>query len=226
MEELIVVMGCSAIRGTMPLYIRQLSAAGIPVHLEDVSDAANLNGGGTLQEKVNYLRRIANRFYKYRRIVVTDAFDVTFYGSREALIARIPNSGLLWGAEKNCYPDPSIARHIPARTPWRFANGGMVCGTPEAFIGWASAAETDRDFNGNMLDQQFLNICVARQSILCRIDDVTNLFFCLFGGYEELEFRSGFPLNTLCQTSPLFIHANGKWSAEEMFEKHKRSMEA
>lgn len=224
MNDLIVILSASGVRGTMREYLRQLARARIDFHVEDISGFPHLDTGGNLRQKVESLRNMAHRFSNYKRLVFSDAFDVTFYGTREDVIATIPDDYVLWAAEKNCYPDQAIAAHIPDSGPWRFANGGLLCGTPKSFIEWAHLAETHSAFNPAIVDQQFHNMMLAEKSPLCIIDSHTDLFFCLYGGYEELEFENGLPVNTLYGTHPQFIHANGKWDATEAFAKLERSL--
>lgn len=225
-HELLVVTAASCEAGTLPLYLSQLRAAGIPYEIESLAGIQQhqLNLGF----KVLWLRMLGEKYSTYSHLVCTDAFDVTFYGTRESVLdklANIPPSTVLWGAEKNCYPNPAVADRIPKRTPWCFANGGLWAGTPRALVEWSYAVERHPSFLPGFLDQEFHNERVAEGSELCRIDDQTSLFFCLFGGYDELEFERGVPVNRLLGTHPQFLHANGKWSAAEMFAKYERSLQ-
>jgi hypothetical protein len=92
-------------------------------------------------------------------------------------------------------------------------------------------AERHPAYNPGMLDQQFLNILVAEdqrdvsRAPLCLLDDRSTLFFNLYGGCEELEFEKGKPVNTLCGTRPLFIHASGQWPVAETMAKYERSLQ-
>src|SRR5208283_6164984 len=104
------------------------------------------------------------------------------------------------------------AVRVPDSGPWRYANGGLVCGTPQSFIDWADKAEIHPAFNPAIFDQQFLNERLADGSDLCSIDHRTELFFCLYLGYPELDFEKGIPVNTLHGTHPNFLHRNGAWS--------------
>jgi hypothetical protein len=223
MNDLLVIMGASCVSGTMPLYLDQLKTAGIEYHVEDIAGVQQheLNLGW----KCRWVRQFGQRFSSYQRLVITDAWDVTFYGTREEVISKIPTTHVLWAAEKNCYPNPAIAEAIEKRTPWAFNNGGMLCGTPEQMIEWANTVERHPKYLPGYLDQEFHNMMLAEKNAkLCTIDDQTNLFFCLFCGYPELEFEKGIPVNTFCDTHPNFLHANGKWSSGEMFHKYERSL--
>jgi hypothetical protein len=216
-----VITGSSCIKGTMSLYIEQLSRAGIEVFIEDVSqDVGHLD----LKFKVTTIRRLAQKFSNYKRIVFSDAFDVTFYGTRQDLIRKVPTEYVLWAGEKNCYPDPNIAPLIPHVGPWRFANGGLLASSPQKFLEWADRVEQHPYYKPTMIDQQFHNMMLSIGSDLCIIDHRTELFFCLFCGYDELQFENGIPVNSVYGTHPNFLHANGKWDATEMFSRYQRSL--
>ncbi len=224
MSDLIVIMGASCVHGTMELYHQQLRDAGIDYHVEDVSHLVANWGGGCLQMRIDGQRMFSRRFAHYEKMIISDAFDVTFYGTKEDVMSKIPDTGWLQAAEKNCYPDISIASRIEGSTPWRFFNGGLSAGTPQAFLEWCDAVERDPAFTPYSLDQQYMNLRLADKSPIANIDSQTNLFYCLFGGYSELEFVNGLPVNTLCGTHPNFIHANGKWDASEAFRKRELSL--
>ena len=224
MKDLIVITGASCVSGTMELYLEQLRAAEIEVHVEDLSQVVLNGAGGNLAFKIHWLRKLTRQFAEYERLIFSDAFDVTFYGNREDVIKKIPKEGVLWAAEKNCYPDPSLAERIPGRHPWRFANGGLLTGTPQSLLEWCDAAERHPLYRGEMLDQEFLNKLLAEGDPLCKIDAETKLFFNLFGGYDELDFASGMPINTACCTWPNFLHASGHWDTTAMFARYERSL--
>jgi hypothetical protein len=223
-SDLLVIAGASAEHGTLPEYRRQLAAAGIDLHMADISDRPNMNGGGNLGFRVRVFERLARQFAHVPFLIFSDAFDVLFFGSMESVIARIPPTHLLHAAEKNCYPDLAMANRIADTGPWRFANGGLVAGTPQSFLAWCEAAPRHPAYNPEMLDQQFLNILVSEDSPLCVLDSRTELFMCLYGGYEELNFANGEPVNTLYGTWPSFIHCNGNWESATMWDNWRISL--
>lgn len=222
-SDLIVLMGATEIRGTMPTYINQLQDAGIEYRVIDCSDKPNKDGGGNLGYRVRKFKELANQFSEYERLVITDSFDMTFWGSKQDVISKIPMDRLVHAAEKNCYPPDALSLAIPDNGKWKYANGGAVAGTPENFIHWCTYTERLPRYNPECLDQYELNYQLA-DGIGCGLDSQTELFLCLYGGYEEIEFENGIPINTMYGTHPQFIHANGKWDTTEMFEKHKRSL--
>lgn len=222
--SIIVITGASDLNhGTFPLYREQLSTAGIPLAVVDISDKPNLNGGGNLGYRVKKFREIASSFSHYERLVITDAFDMTFYGTKEDVISKIPMDRLIHAGEKNCYPPEACSLPIPARGPWSYANGGAVAGTPACFFDWCTYTERHPLYNPDCLDQYFLNLQIS-EGVGCLPDHRTELFFCLYGGYNELNFEHEMPVNRFYGTQPNFIHANGKWDTTEMFEKYRRNL--
>src|SRR5208282_365369 len=98
-HDLIVVTGSSipsedSRSGTLNLYLKQLTAAGIECFVRPFSpnDLTMCEGGalGTLEEFIGLMRGIAEQFSNYQRIVATDAWDVLFFGTREDVIRKIP----------------------------------------------------------------------------------------------------------------------------------------
>ena len=224
MNDLIVISAASCEKGYLSLYREQLAKAGIDFHLEDISGTEIPALGGNSAIKTASMISLSQRFSHYKKIVFTDAFDFCFFGERDDVIAKIPDDYVLWGAEKNCYPDQTIAPRIPDRGLHRYGNGGFLCGPPEAMIAWAEKLRERPGYHGNVLDQQYLNLYLSEEDDFVKIDHTTSICFCLFGGYEELQFEKGLPVNSTYGTHPNFVHFNGGWNPTEMFMKYERSL--
>lgn len=222
MKDLLVVMGNSTdeLRGTMAQYLKQLRDADIDYCVEPlVFDGS----WGTISWMIRKIRKMVADYSDYEFLVLSDAFDVQFFGNKESAIARIPRYHVLLAAEKNCHPPEYFSPQIPDVGPWRFANDGLSCGTPRAYSEWCDALEAHPKYHPNKIDQGFFNELLAESSPIVRIDWQTQMFFCLYGGYPELDFVRGEPHNTMYDTWPLWTHANGGWKTEEMFGKYGRS---
>lgn len=220
MKDLLVVMGNSTgeLRGTMDQYHQQLESAGIDYHVEPlVID----DSWATIGWKIRKIREVLSEHGDHEFIVFTDAFDVQFFGTKERVLRKIPRHGILIAAEKNCHPPECLTLDIPDAGPWKFANGGCLAGTPENILTWCSAIESHPLYQSEKIDQGFFNELLAEGSNLAPIDWRTELFFCLYGGYDELDFVDGIPMNTLYGTQPSFLHANGGWSTGLMKERMK-----
>lgn len=229
-HPLLVINPCTRTTnaGTLDLLTTQLDSASIQHHVEVISEGPPLGWG--LGTKISLYRDLVNKFgADYENFVITDAFDVTFYGkSAEEVVSRIPTDRVLCAAEKNCYPDPSLAPRIkeyfPERFPHTYYNGGLTAGTPANILSWLERWECSHKYDPNAVDQWSANELLADGSILINIDYKTTLFYCLFSGYEELKFVAGRPVNTMHKTNPLFCHANGGWNPDEMFSKYEESL--
>jgi hypothetical protein len=216
-DDLLVVMPASCIHGTMTLYLHQLRKAGIDFLIMPPLETANLGG------RIGRTKQVAKEFSQYRYLICSDAFDVVFFGSKAEVLGKMPDHGVMQAAEKNCWPEPL---DIQGSTPWRYVNGGLSTGTPRSFLSWCDAVERHPEYDPNLIDQTFFNRQLLESSPLCVLDSRTDVFFCLHKGYEELQFRAGHPVNTLCDTRPNFIHGNGKWETGTMWARYLESLNA
>ena len=151
---------------------------------------------------------------------------MTFYGSKEDVIRKIPTDRCLIGAAKECYPWGVAARERTSDdTIWMYANGGLIAGTPETFIKLADAMRNHPQYRARFENQGMMNVMLKEKSEAFHHDGHTELFYCLFDGYDELDFEKGLPVNTVCNTRPQFLHANGHWDTREMFARYERSLQ-
>ncbi len=226
MKDLLVIVGCTRENGLLPLYRQQLTDAGIDLHVENFSNIPGIERGGELGWAVQQQRRLVEKFLDYEKLVITDAWDVVFYGTKEDVLKKIPEDKVLLGAERNCYPDPSLAGRMPGTTPWRYVNGGMSAGTPENYLRWFEKLERHPWFVPGCLNQAFYNELRAQGSELTPIDEQTELFYCFFLEVNELQWENGLPVNTVLGTRPNFLHFNGKWESASHFANRERSLQA
>ena len=210
MNDLLVIMPATQEYGLMRQYIGQLEAAGIDYHVAHLSDIPNANAGGTHDYALDFYKTCARLFGNYKKVIFSDAFDVLFYGTKEEVIAKIPNDYVLCAAERNCYPDQRLAESISGPTPWRFANGGLTAGTPANFIAWVGEIEKNPHYQPQGLNQAFLNLLLSENSPIVHLDRSTRLFYCMYLDRGEFDWSDGLPFNKLCCTFPNFVHFNGK----------------
>ena len=121
MNDVIVVMGATHREGFMDEYEQSLSAADIPFHVEPLPALSHGANSISMSMRINYFRKMAEKFWNYQALFITDAWDVMFFGTREELIAKAPIGGFLCSAERNCYPEAHLAQSIAGTTPWRYA---------------------------------------------------------------------------------------------------------
>jgi hypothetical protein len=224
MKDLIVIMGSSCERGFQSQYISQLMAAGIDVYVETLRDMPNSptgRSGGTLGYQVLVQRKLIELFSDYEKVIITDAWDVLFYGSKEDVIKKIPDDHILLAAERHCWPDGHLALSFKGVTPWRYVNGGMSTGTSINFSKWLDALERHPRYNANEINQKIFNCLLLDGDPLIHIDEQTELFYCAFGEHGELDFESGLPVNTVLGTHPNFVHFNGETDPRPILERFK-----
>lgn len=209
--------------GLMSLYQEQLDKAGIDVCVLPVD--CDMSAGGRTADKIRGIRKFAHLFSDYKYLIISDCCDITFWGTHGGLMARldaIPEGKVLWAAEKNCYPDPSLSEHINIPGPWKHLNAGLSAGTPQAYLDICLQMESHPTYTSMEIDQALLNRMLVDG--LLEIDHRTHLFFCMFIGYDELGFVNGEPVNKLYDTWPIFLHSNGHAPTDEMFRRHKESL--
>jgi hypothetical protein len=154
---------------------------------------------------------MCKRFSDYQAIVFSDAFDVLFYGSKEDVLEKIPETGVLVATERNCWPDTTLGAGMPGSTDWKYANGGLLAGKPKEILQWFDEIESHPIYKESWCNQGFFNVLKYSGSHSCRFDEATTLFYCLHSENNELQFDGETPVNSVLGTHPNFIHANGKW---------------
>lgn len=224
MKDLLVVLSYTEPRGFLPEYRTQLRNAEIDFHEERMQgfddSAANV---------LKLLGKVASEHSDYRWLIFSDAFDVLFYGSRQRILdylETVPDDKVVYAAERNCWPDPTRASEFPAPTRWRFVNGGLRVGTPEAFIAW-SARVAARFPSSALKDQELLNqLVVTGDPDAPILDYQTELFYCLYNERNELKFANDKLWNTELDTFPSFLHANGNYDMFEVLTRRLVNMKA
>lgn len=217
----IVILTASRLDKLMPLYLGQLYAAAIPHHVEWVQMSSPSDG--TLGRCVEHWKELAKKFSSYDRLILTDAWDVLFYGTTREVEERLAIVGpeVLFAAERNCYPEPFLADHIRhVGTPWRFVNGGCLTAAPYDLLQWCTKVRNHREYAPEMIAQQWLNRRRVDGSPLASIDHNTALFYCMFMEHvgREMAVRDGRPYNTLTQHTVPFVHFNGSYPADDFMK--------
>ena len=209
MNKVIVVSGATHREGFIDEYEAQLASADIPFHLEPLEHLPAGANSINMQRRIDFFRRIANKFIDFDVVYITDAWDVLFYGTKQDLIDKAPAT-FLCSAERNCYPESHLADCIEGTTPWRYANNGMVAANPVYLLQWCSQAEQTADMD--ILDQGWFNRRRAEKSPLTPLDETTELFYVVSAWLEDgaLHVKDGRPWNTQTGAFPNFIHFSGK----------------
>ena len=216
----IVCMGASRSNKLMPKYLQQLESANISYHVMPLSITSPSDG--KLGWCIDNYRNLAQQFSNYDRIILTDAWDVLCYATRDQIEKILPRISpqVMFAAERNCYPEPnlsfSIKSWIGEDVLWCYLNGGMLTASPQELLNWCDAVQNHPAYDPFMIGQQWLNRRLAEKSDLVWIDWSTELFYCMFMEDQKptLENKNGRPHNTYTGEFPSFIHFNGSWPPE------------
>lgn len=210
MNDLIVVAPATERKYLLDEYEDQLRKAGIDFHIEPVVLPDGI-GSMTMRWRIDYWRRMCDKFRLYYRIVFTDAWDVLFFGSKEELCWKIPP--LLISAERNCWPDESLAVSNTLRGPWKYPNPGMMCGYPDYIVRWLDHISDEETFDDrlDLMDQLWCNHCAYSTLGVIPLDSRATVFYVVSADKEnmELTIRDGRPYNSRYRTFPSFFHFAG-----------------
>lgn len=219
MKDLIVCSYATHRAGMLDEYESQLEAAGIDFHLEPVTLADGINSV-TARWKFEYMRRMCEQFSDYSRIVLTDAWDVLFFGAKENLMKNLPECFTV-STERNCWPEEQIAAGIIGDSLWRFCNAGMIAGSPEKILSWLRFMTEPRVNLLGLGEQAWFNRLVAYDHFSIARDLHTEVFYTVSADKERGELQvdyKGWPWNSRYNTSPQFFHFSGKCPTEPFRE--------
>lgn len=150
-----------------------------------------------LHETYKYLKTSNHTHFLY-----TDAWDTVALGPE----LKIPD-GLLFSAERACYPHPEKASLYPeVSSPWKYVNGGGFCGEVAAFIKLYELHKPESELN----DQVWLTDMYLKGYDWIKLDTNCEIFQTVaFCPESDFEVEEGRIKNTVTGTKPLFFHGNG-----------------
>jgi hypothetical protein len=211
-NEVIVVAQITHREGMIDEYEKQLTDAGIPFYWHQIPALPCGANSITAERRIAYIRDMAQQFRAFQHVVMTDAWDVLFYGTKEELVAKLPEN-MIVSAERNCYPEAHLTKEFTSESPWRYANNGMLAGAPEKLLRWCDLAEKTQDLG--ILDQAWFNRrCL--DSRLVWLDETTSIFYVVSAWLEDgsLKMKDGRPWNSKYDTFPSLFHFSGKCNPE------------
>jgi len=190
------------------MFEKQLADAGIPLFLDIVPPYEG--GVRRLGAYLKHLHGMLDRYGDCKKLIIADAWDMLFYGTAEEVYAKVPRDMVLMGAERNCWPDASLAPYYPGNTPWRFLNSGLMASSPDYFADWFAMIEKCEAYHPGFIDQQWFSHRYLDKSLPMELDTETDLGYCMFLEAGEMQPVDGRPHNILTGTFPNFVHFNGK----------------
>lgn len=161
-------------------------------------------------------------------IIFADAFDVWFADHPLVLLgsarANYPDSGIVWNAEKDCFPDRELAKfHPQTESPFKYLNSGLSIGCIDAYMECLTEMKVDewvpdyQDSNGRWHHRNDQNDWMLRflfgqcpGQVKMSLDSNCEIFQTLTNVQpEELKFFDAGVWNNTTSSRPLAFHANG-----------------
>lgn len=223
MKDVMVVSTCTHKAGLVDVYEQQLRLAGIDTGFE-CGPMPKATAYFSMQERINYWRNIVDKYNEYKMIVITDAWDVMFFGTKEEVMSKLQT--FIISSERNCAPEDHYAGQIVSDKPCRYANPGMMACSPIGFLKWTDKAEPLGDLNFHLSsgsDQAWFNRRLANKvdPEITPLDDTTSLFYVVSwssGHLEDgsLKIKNGRLWNSAFDTYPNFFHFAGHGNCEPL----------
>jgi hypothetical protein len=133
-----------------------------------------------------------------------------------------PDDHILYSTEKACYPIGDLAQQYPkgVKSPWKFLNGGGVCGPLEImmeFMEKYGLITHENDINGQLeLHHAFLK--ARKDKFPIKLDTDCRIFQSVAFANEgdfEVDCETGLILNKVTGITPAILHANGRTKTPE-----------
>lgn len=156
-------------------------------------------------------------------------------------ITDIPTDHILYSTEKACYPHPAWANdHPPSASPWRYLNGGGVCGPLKLMIEYYRrynlanpGSENGQAYLQRRLFEAIKDGFPVKLDTECRIFQTT-----AFADPSEFEWTINHPyvqsfvtqraysvrkgellMNKITNTFPAVLHGNGLTDMSEIYKR-------
>ena len=163
-------------------------------------------------------------------IICVDAFDAVFAKSPDEIAKEWLASSGKWtaGAERNCFPDGSLADQHPAcYTSYRYLNSGFIISKKNDMISVLKHMNLDSipddgvdPNNRHPNDQHYYMKAFLDQPIKMELDHSTKYAWNLCGVDESnFDFNQDVPMNRETGFSPGVFHFNGGSKTDGMQDK-------
>lgn len=155
--------------------------------------------------KVIETRKYLEQLSGYTHFIFVDAYDVIFIGPLDKILEKY-KGGILFSAEKNCWPDQHLAGKYPKTdSAWKYLNSGSYMAPIAEFL-----ELTERLFCNYEDDDQryFTNIFLYGNDI--QLDYNCEIFQSIAFCYEDELTITDHLKNNWTNTLPVIIHGNGK----------------
>ena len=174
--------------------------------------------GGTMEaqgggQKINLVRNHLESLHDGDVVLFVDGYDVIINDTLPTILERYEDMGadIIFAAEKNCWPDPTMASQFPLSTIYRYLNSGAYIGkvgTLKEFLNKAVPNDSDDQL---WMQKRFLS-SDWQSTASANLDYEGYIFQC----DDDIEIINGQLANGMC--CPCIYHGNGGDDAKVRFK--------
>lgn len=174
--------------------------------------------GGTMEaqgggQKINLVRNHLESLHDGDVVLFVDGYDVIINDTLPTILERYEDMGadIIFAAEKNCWPDATMASQFPLSTIYRYLNSGAYIGkvgTLKEFLNKAVPNDSDDQL---WMQKRFLS-SDWQSTASANLDYEGYIFQC----DDDVEVINGQLSNGMC--CPCIYHGNGGDDAKVRFK--------
>jgi len=175
--------------------------------------------GGTMEgqgggQKINLVRNHIDSLHEDDVVLFVDGYDVIINDTLPTILERYEDMGadIVFAAEKNCWPDPTMASDFPLSTIYRYLNSGAYMGKVSALSQFLNKGVPNDSDDQLWMQKRFLSSDWQSIGRAC-LDYEGYIFQC----DDDIEIVNGQLSNDMC--CPCIYHGNGGNDAKVRFKK-------
>jgi len=167
-------------------------------------------GGG---QKINLVRNHLESLHDGDVVLFVDGYDVIINDTLPTILERYEDMGadIIFAAEKNCWPDPTMASEFPLSTLYRYLNSGVYIGKVGALKEFLNEAVPNDSDDQLWMQKRFLS-SDWQATGSANLDYEGYIFQC----DDDVEIINGQLANGMC--CPCIYHGNGGDDAKVRFK--------
>jgi len=174
--------------------------------------------GGTMEaqgggQKINLVRNHLESLHDGDVVMFVDGYDVIINDTLPTILERYEDMGadIIFAAEKNCWPDPTMASQFPLSTLYRYLNSGVYIGKVGALKKFLNEAVPNDSDDQLWMQKRFLS-SDWQSTASANLDYEGYIFQC----DDDIEIINGQLSNGMC--CPCIYHGNGGDDAKVRFK--------
>jgi len=174
--------------------------------------------GGTMEaqgggQKINLVRNHLESLHDGDVVIFVDGYDVIINDTLPTILERYEDMGadIIFAAEKNCWPDPTMASEFPLSTIYRYLNSGVYMGKVGALKEFLNKAVPNDSDDQLWMQKRFLS-SDWQSTASVNLDYEGYIFQC----DDHIDIINGQLANGMC--CPCIYHGNGGDDAKVRFK--------